>query len=979
MSDKVAITLNGEQIEVEPGQTIRKVAEDRGVHIPTFCYDDRLKPFASCFLCVVDVEGARTMPPACSTAVAPNMVIHTDNEKVLKTRKMALDLILSDHVGDCRAPCETTCPANIDIQGYIAHVANGEPEAAVRLIKKSNPLPVVCGRICPHPCESQCRRGLVDEAVSINPLKRYSSDYDLKHGPFMEEAGPSTGKKLAVIGGGPAGLTAAYYSRLNGHDVTIFEALPQLGGMVRYGIPSFRLPWDSLDGEIKAITDLGVEVKHNQKLGRDFSIADLKGDMGYDAVLLAIGAHKSKPMRVENEDGPGVIGGIDFLRKIVMKEEVKIGKRVCVIGGGDTAMDCCRVALRNGAEEVVLLYRRTQAEMPCTPIEFEEAEEEGVEARFLTAPTKVIPATDSSPQYLQVLTMELGEPDDSGRRRPVPIEGSEEDLQFDLIIPAIGQDPDMGCLDKDEEKPDTTRWKTFIYDEVTNVTSLEGVFSAGDCAFGPDTVIRAVGEGQRAAKAIDLFLNGAEVKIKKEYCISKGRFEELDMADFAPRYVHKKRLQDQAYPAEQRLANGGYDVINYGLDQAQAMAEATRCIECGCNKRFDCDLRDYSTEYGATEVKFAGIQRKYEPDTRHPLIRIESEKCITCASCVRICSEVRDVHALTFIERGFVTKVGPNFNDALQTTGCDACGMCMDVCPTGTLSPNTGKENGPWRWEGTTVTTCPSCSRGCALEVRTVEGRVVRITAKDGDPVNNAMICAEGRFAHKIIDLGSEKEISEYVAKAKTALDGAGSAAVVVSPRLTVEETYAAAQVAKATNAGLFYQTAEAIAGSPKPYGKMAGEANVALLNKLGAKPLNGAAADVAVLVGASASVSGAKVVSIGSKPALGDVIITTADPLETDGAVLNRDGQLAALSPILGDASSRSTLAVLAELAGNAALADLVQVRAKLAGEVAELAAIIGLEGGRVTKTNLAPELAAVAPDAREQAFADHLKELGL
>ncbi|MCG8375624.1 MAG: FAD-dependent oxidoreductase, partial [Chlorobiales bacterium] len=426
MSDIVTIILNDKEVQVLAGATIREVAEANGIHIPTFCYDDRLKPYASCFLCVVEVEKAKGLLPACSTQVTPGMVIRTDSEKVRIARKMALELLLSDHAGDCIAPCETTCPAHIDIQGYIAHISNGNPEAAVRLIKKSNPLPVVCGRICPHPCESQCRRGLVDEPVSINPLKRFASEYELQKGAYLPETAPDSGKRVAIVGGGPAGLSAAYYLRQMGHAVVIFEALPELGGMVRYGIPRFRLPWDLLDNEIQAILDLGVEVRTGKKLGEDFSIDSLKKD-GFDAVLLAIGAHLAKPMRVENDDAEGVIGGIDFLRKVVLAEQVDVGKNVAVIGGGDTAMDCARVARRLGAD-VTLLYRRTQAEMPALPMEQDETMEEGVEFRFLTAPTEVVVDEKGRATHLRVISMKLGDPDESGRRRPVPVEGSEEDL-----------------------------------------------------------------------------------------------------------------------------------------------------------------------------------------------------------------------------------------------------------------------------------------------------------------------------------------------------------------------------------------------------------------------------------------------------------------------------------------------------------------------------------------------------------------------
>jgi formate dehydrogenase major subunit len=983
MSDSVTINLNGRDIEVEPGSTIRAVAKDQGINIPTFCHDDRLKPFASCFLCVVEVEKARTLLPACSTVVGPGMVIQTDSEKVTTSRKMALDLMLSDHAGDCVAPCEATCPANIDIQGYIAHIANGDFASAVHLIKKRNPLPVICGRICPHPCESECRRGLVDEPIAINPLKRFSADYEQEHGPFVPDAGADTGQKVAVVGGGPAGLSAAYFLRQSGHAVEIFEALPELGGMARYGIPRFRMPWDVMDNEIKAILDMGVKVHFNKRLGKDFTIKSLQ-NQGFGAVLLAIGAHKAKPMRVENENVPGVIGGVDFLRMAVLNEKIDTGNSIAVIGGGDTAMDCARVARRLGVENVTLLYRRTQAEMPALPLEQEETMEEGVEFRFLTAPTEVI-VEDGRAKALRVITMELGEPDASGRRRPVPIEGSEEDLDFDLIIPAIGQDPDMSCIDNEENAPETTRWNTFIYDEKTQVTSQEGVFAAGDCAFGPDILIRAVGEGRRAAEAINLYLLGTKMEMIQPYSHSRGRLQDLEMADYSPRFVHKKRALETTFDAEKRVkTDGGWAPINVGLEQVQAMAEATRCIECGCNARFDCDLRNYSTEYNANDTKLAGAKRSYEEDKRHPLIRIESDKCITCASCVRVCDEVRGVHALTFIDRGFTTQVGPNFNDPLQDTGCDACGMCIDVCPTGTMAPNTGKEAGPWIWD-ITKSTCTGCARGCGIAVHTARGRIVKISAIDGDSVNGAVICAEGRFGYQLLAKREESPLNGQVDSAKALLGKGGTISVVVSAKVTIEEAYSAAQLAKEYNAGLYYAAGGSVQAGGKAFSKIKGEANVALLSRLGAKPWDQATpSDSVVLVNTTSTTpktDSANVIAINAQtPTKTGIHIQIADVLESEGAFLNRDGNLGSLECGLADPGEKAGFKVLANLAGADQLTDIATLRKALVTDVPELKALIALnDGARIITTDLAPELVATTQDSREAAFTSHMEQLKL
>ncbi|MEO5328072.1 MAG: FAD-dependent oxidoreductase [Magnetococcus sp. THC-1_WYH] len=982
MENTVSITLNGRTLEAKSGATIREVAESEGIKIPTFCHDDRLKPFASCFLCVVEVKGARTLLPACSTRVAPKMEIETNSEKVTTSRKMALDLLLSDHAGDCIAPCEATCPANIDIQGYIAHIANGDFAGAVHLIKKRNPLPVVCGRICPHPCESQCRRALVDEPIAINPLKRFSAEYELEHGPFVPQMGADTGKKVAIIGGGPAGLSAAYFLRQAGHAVEIFEALPELGGMARYGIPRFRLPWEIMDGEIKAILDLGVKVHLNSKLGNQFTMADLKRQ-GFNAILLAVGAHKSKPMRIDNENVPGVMGGIDFLRKVVLKEPIEIGKKVAVLGGGDTAMDCARVARRLGAH-VTLLYRRTQAEMPSSPWEQEETHEEGVEFRFLTAPSAVVLNENGRAKALRVITMELGEPDSSGRRRPVPKENSEEDLEFDLIIPAIGQDPDLSFLDREEVKPETTKWNTIVYDEKTQVSTMEGVFAAGDCAFGPDILIRAIGEGRRAAEAINLYLNGAEVKITKPYAISRGRLKELDSADFAPRFVHKRRALETTLPAEQRLKNhSGWAPINIGLDQIQAMAEATRCIECGCNARFDCDLRNYSTDYHGTDKRLVGAKRSYEEDKRHPLIRIESDKCITCASCVRICSEVRGINALTFINRGFGTRIGPNFNDPLQETGCDACGMCTDVCPTGTLAPHTGKECGPWIWNET-ISTCIDCSRGCGIKVAVNRNRIVKVQSVNADPINGAVICAEGRFGYQLLPLRTTKDNDLAIQKGRELLGQGGKIAVLVSPKVTVEEAYAASRLAKRMGGGLYWVGSGGIQGAAKPGGKMVGEANVAFLKLLGGAEWHGEAADILVTVNVSKVAkksSQARIIALSSHGIQEDVgvMIAIADPLETSGTFLNRDGDLCVLNKALVNQGVPTGVNALMRLCGEDGLAEVESLRQALAAEVAQMAVVAKLNGQRVIKTGMVPELTATLADSREMAFAQHMKAMEL
>ena len=333
---------------------------------------------------------------------------------------MALELLLSDHEGDCKAPCSLNCPAGTDCQGYVGLIANGQYREAVKLIKEKVPLPASIGRICPHPCEQACRRKMVEDPVAIAHLKSFAADLDLRSwAPYQPECAPDTHRKISIVGGGPAGLTAAYFLRTMGHSVAIYDAMPKMGGMLRYGIPQYRLPKEVLDQEIAAIANLGVTMINNAKIGDGITLDELRE--GSDAVLVAIGAWTSSSMSVPGESLNGVMGGIDFLRHVALNEPSGIGERVAVVGGGNTAMDACRTAVRMGAKEVYIIYRRTRDEMPADALEIAQAEEEGVAFKFLTNPVEILGA-GGSVRGVRLQQMALGEPDASGRRRPVPVE-----------------------------------------------------------------------------------------------------------------------------------------------------------------------------------------------------------------------------------------------------------------------------------------------------------------------------------------------------------------------------------------------------------------------------------------------------------------------------------------------------------------------------------------------------------------------------
>ena len=399
----VHLTINGKQVTAPQGATILEAARQNGIDIPTLCYDEAVEVYGACGLCVVEAEGIPKLLRSCSAKVSEGMVIHTESERVVQSRKIAMELLMSAHV---------------------------------KLIKNKIPLPASIGRVCPHPCEKACRRKNVEEPINIAQLKAFAADMDLKKSSYLPDIMARSGKKVAVIGGGPAGLTAAYYLNIMGHSVTVYDMMDKMGGMLRYGIPQYRLPKEVLDKEIAIIEKSGVKLVNNVKLGRDFTIEALQKEN--DAVIVAVGAWQSSSMRTPGEDLQGVYGGIDFLRSVIKGNAPAIGDRVVICGGGNTAMDACRTAVRLGAKEVYVVYRRTRNEMPADKLEIDEAEEEGVIYKFLTNPLS-FNGENGKVTSITLQIMELGEPDASGRRSPVPVEGKTEEIAVDSVILAIGQ------------------------------------------------------------------------------------------------------------------------------------------------------------------------------------------------------------------------------------------------------------------------------------------------------------------------------------------------------------------------------------------------------------------------------------------------------------------------------------------------------------------------------------------------------------
>ncbi len=478
-----------------------------------------------------------------------------------------------------KAPCRLACPAGLNVQGYVQMVGEGKYKEALEIIMEDLPLPGVLGRICPHGCEDACRRCEVDDPVAIKDLKRLAADqFDPREVEI--ECLPKRDEKVAIIGSGPAGLSAAYHLARKGITSTIYEALPETGGMLRVGIPDHRLPPEILDQEIELITNLGVEIKTNSPLGPDLSVDDLLSD-GYKAVYLAIGAHRGIDLGVPGEKAKGVRQGVDFLREMNLTGKAECGKRLAVIGGGNVAIDVARSAVRLGAEEVNIVYRRTRAEMPAWEEEIRAAEDEGVKITYLSAPQEIL-IHDGEVTGLRCIRMELGEPDSSGRRRPVPIPGSEYDIEIDQLIPAIGQRPDVSALE-DAVGIDLTRWGTVEVDPITYATGREGVFAGGDLQTGPWVAIGAIAAGREAAESVSRYIEGRDMAEGREP-ITKDNPLYRPVPENEP--IKARAKMPELEPEERRTS---FNEVELGYEPEAGKDEAHRCLNCGyCCECFQC-------------------------------------------------------------------------------------------------------------------------------------------------------------------------------------------------------------------------------------------------------------------------------------------------------------------------------------------------------------------------------------------------------
>jgi NADPH-dependent glutamate synthase beta subunit-like oxidoreductase/formate hydrogenlyase subunit 6/NADH:ubiquinone oxidoreductase subunit I len=678
------ITVDGRTMRAYEGQTVLSVAIDNGIlDIPNLCNDEKLEPTSACRMCLVEIDGAERPLPSCNTPATPNMVVRTKSDRLKQIRRTNLEMMLSDHNAYCQPPCQVACPTHIDIPGYLELIAKGQNREAARLVKEVLPFPYILGLTCPAPCQEDCRRTLVEEEIAICRMHGYAATQCLDDPPSPWPQEAATGKRVAVVGAGPSGLTAAYYLALKGHYVKVFDMQPQAGGMLRYGIPEYRLPKDIMDQEFDGVWKLGVEAQYNVKLGVDFTVDDLF-KAGFDAVHLAIGAWTSNELGLENQDAPGVINAIAYLIDKTNGQPVPVddSKEVVVLGGGFTTFDCTRTSLRLGAK-VHTVYRRGRGEMSATFEEVEDGENEGTDLQLFGAATRVI-LEDGKVSGLEIQRMALGEPDASGRRRPVPVEGSEWTIPCDVVIPAYGQKPDPTVL-PEKSGVKWTKRTTIETDPFNFMTARKGVFASGDAVIGAATIIEGVGQGKLAARAIDAYLRGEDMALVSKRIEAEER--KPDLFDIVPYKPVEPKVKMPMLPYEERVRS--FKLIELGYTQEQAEREAGRCLQCACPAAGQCDLQKYSIEYDLENNRFHDGEpsdyHDYDFDMSHSFILRDPNKCINCTQCVRVCHDVIGPNCYGMFGFGFDTIVSTPFNVSLHSTDCVSCGACVQVCPTGSL------------------------------------------------------------------------------------------------------------------------------------------------------------------------------------------------------------------------------------------------------------------------------------------------------
>jgi NADPH-dependent glutamate synthase beta subunit-like oxidoreductase/uncharacterized Fe-S cluster protein YjdI/ferredoxin len=678
----VTVMIDGMKVEAAAGATILAVAGQAGIVIPTLCYCRDLAPRASCGLCMVEVEGQADLVPSCATEIADGMKIQTSTRRVHTARRVCIELLLSDHLGDCLAPCVTACPAGIDIPGFIFHLSCSDSRRALELVRQKTPFAGVLGRICQRPCEDACRRQLAEAPVAVCDLKRYAAD---SADALIPEKAPPTGKKVAIVGAGPAGLTAAYYLLLMGHMCSLFDAREKPGGMLQYAISSFNLPRSLVDAEVEAIQKLGARIHTATLLGRDISLDYLRQE--FDAVFLALGAQEPLRMNLENEGAEGVMTALGVLSNQNSGKDYTIGKKVIIIGGGGAAMDAARVARRKGAADVRIYCLEKKHELPAYQRSVDAAEAEGITIRNEWGIKHIIGEGG------RVSGVELKRCfstfDVKGNFNPCYDESATMSDDCETLIIAAGQRADLSCLEgargadvlagadmKQGMQP------LIKADPHTMQTGLADVFAGGDCVMSAGTVVSAVASGRRAAISIDQFIRGLPVTgdpVVYNHSLS-ARSKVLEKIITA--FPRTPRVKMRELNPAGRI--GHFDEVEQEFTAEEAGAEAKRCIQCGCRGVVDCKLRANATQFAADGTMFHGRTCDHEIDESLPGIIYEAHKCIKCRLCVRITEELIGTRVMRVAGRGFDVQVRPA--EAPETLDSVLLTRMVENCPVGALT-----------------------------------------------------------------------------------------------------------------------------------------------------------------------------------------------------------------------------------------------------------------------------------------------------
>ncbi len=743
----INLTIDGLEITAQAGITVLEAAKRADIYIPTLCQVGGKQAEHPCELCVVEVDGGTDPLRSCVIPIKEGMKVVTSSETLTEHRKAKLSILAETHFGDCKAPCTLTCPGQINVHGYIAHVAKGQYEEALRLVMERNPFPFSVGRVCPRFCETRCRRILVDEPVSINHLKRFVADWcmarkvDLKLG-----CDAATGKRVAVIGGGPAGLTSAFYLARKGHDVTVYEAMPKLGGMLRYGMPDYKIPRKVLDYETSSILRLGISVKFNQKWGADFTLQNLK-DQGVDAIFIGTGAWVPKPLDVSGTNLPNVYAGTDFLRSVSEGAPLSTGARAVVFGGNNIALETARSLLRCGVDEVTVVHSKSRTGMTANQRVINEAEKEGVQFLMVASPVQITQVLDGLD--VELIRMRLTEPDKRGVRHPEAIPGSSIHLEVDTVVHAMGQMAFAGQKIADlgiEASLELTQKNCLKANVRTSSTNIEGIFAAGDVVSGPRTVIQTVVAARRAAANIHSYMTGAPKITENRFNFTRGRsFDEVDLRNFEG---IKVKLREKMPTRPPEIAVQDFNQIKLGFTEEMALKEAGRCLSCGCSAFEQCELKSQAIEHKVNLNKTGiGNTPSYSRDTSHPTLTVDLNKCIYCQRCMNSCEyKALDLSSESFDDKGRAIGISLKFND-----NCVACGRCSEFCTTGALAKTASLVPIITETVKEVKSTCPYCGAGCQVILRVKNNTIMELCADPEQAPNYGALCVKGRFGFDFV------------------------------------------------------------------------------------------------------------------------------------------------------------------------------------------------------------------------------------